>query len=136
MNLCKTVSNCMGFMEILDRVCVCDGKDIHPGGFRTTDTGDGVLNHQAGFGSDSLLAALSIQRVESVKKGLRVGFSSGDVFRTGDMKKFLLEPCLFEDHFDFMAESAGGDGQGIGGSGFTYKLANSGENDEMFLHRL
>src|SRR4026209_2654958 len=25
MNLCKTVNDGMGFMEILDRVCICDG---------------------------------------------------------------------------------------------------------------
>ena len=136
MNLCKTVNDGMGFMEILDRVCICDGKDVHPGGFRAADTGDGVLNHQARFGSDGLLAALSIQRIESVKKGLRVGFSSGDVFRAGDMNKFLLESRLFKDHFYFMAKSAGRDGQGIGGSSFAHKLANSGENDQMFLHRL
>jgi len=86
--------------------------------------------------ADGLLAALSIQRIESVKKGLGVGFSSGDVFRAGDMKKFLLESRLLKDHFYFMAEGAGRDGQGIGGSGFAHKLANSGENDQMFLHRL
>jgi hypothetical protein len=125
----------MGFMKILDRVCVRHSKDLHPSGFRTADTRDGVLNHQAGFGGDGLLLAWPIQGIEGVEKGLRIGLSFGHVFCAGDVKKFFLEPCLFKDHFDFMAEGAGRDGQGVGGGGFAHKLANPGENSEMILHR-
>jgi hypothetical protein len=125
----------MGFMQILDRVCVCHGKDFHSSGFRTADTRDGVLNHQAGSGGDDLFWPVSIQRVEGVEKGLRIGLSFGHVFCAGDVKKFLLKPCLFKDHLDFMAKGAGRDGQGVGGGGFAHKLANPWENSEMILHR-
>ena len=107
----------MGVMQILDRVGVRHGEDFHPGGFRAADTRDGVLNHQTGAGGDGLLRAVSIQRGKGMEKGLGIGFSSGHVFGAGDMKKVFLEPRLFEDHLDFMAEGAGGDGQGIGGGG-------------------
>ena len=125
----------MGFMQILDRVGVRHGEDFHPGGFCAEDTWDRILNHQAGSGGDGLLSALSIQPVEGLEKGLRIGLSSGHVFCAGDVKKFLLEPCLFKDHLDFMAEGAGRDGQGVGGGGLTHELAHPGENDQMILHR-
>ncbi len=125
----------MGFMQILDRVCVRHGEDFHPGGFRAANTRDRILNHQAGSGGDGLLSALSIQPVEGLEKGLRIGLSFGHVFCAGDVKKFLSEPCLFKDHLDFMAEGAGRDGQGIGGGGLTHELAHPGENNQMILHR-
>ena len=121
----------MGFMQILDRVCVRHGEDFHPGGFRAADTRDRILNNQAGSGGDGVLRALSIQPVEGMEKGLWIGLSSGHVFCAGDVKKFFSKPRLFKDHLDFMAEGAGGDGQGVGGGGFTHELAHPGENDQM-----
>ena len=79
--------------------------------------------------------ALSIQPVEGVEKGLRIGLSSGHVFCAGDVKKFFSEPCLFKDHLDFMTEGAGCDGQGVGSGGFTHELAHPGKNDQMIRDR-
>src|SRR5215510_10316672 len=70
-----------------------------------------------------------------MEKGLWIGLTYGHVFCACDMKKFFLEPCLFKDHLDFMAEGAGGDGQGVRGGGFMHELGHSGENDQIFLHR-
>lgn len=75
----------MGFMQIVDRMGVCDGKDFHPGGFRAADTRDRVLNHQAGFGFDSLVPALSVERGKGLEKGLGVWLPPGDVFCAGDV---------------------------------------------------
>ena len=61
----------MGFMQILDRVCVRHGEDFHAGGFRAADTRDRILDHQAGSGGEGLLWALSIQPVEGLEKGLQ-----------------------------------------------------------------
>jgi len=114
----------MGFMQILDRVCVRHGEDFHSGGFRAADTRDGVLNYQAGFSGDGLLSAWPIQCIEGVEKRLRIGLSSGHVFCAGDVKEFFSEPSELEDHLDFMAEGAGGNGQGIGSGGFTHELTD------------
>ena len=82
----------MGFLQILDRVCIGHREDFHPGGFRAPDTRDRVFDHQAGFGSDGLLSTLSIQPVEGLEKGLRIGLSSGHVFCAGDVQKCWSEP--------------------------------------------
>src|SRR6185436_2218332 len=95
----------MGFMQILDRVCIGHSEDFHSGGFRAADTRERVLDHQTGFGGYERLSTLSIQPVEGVEKGLWIGLSSGHIFCAGDVKKFFSEPCLFKDHLDFMTRS-------------------------------
>jgi hypothetical protein len=50
----------MGFMEILDRVCIRHGEDFHPGGFRGAKAGNGILDDQTGARGDGLILALSI----------------------------------------------------------------------------
>ena len=127
----EVLDNRMGLMQILDPVCVGNGKNFHSGGFCTADTGDRILDDQAGSGGDGVLWALSIQCVERMEKGFWVGLSSGHVFCTGDVKKFFSEPRVLEDHLDFMAEGAGGDCQGIGRGGFTHELTDPWKNDLM-----
>src|SRR6185295_6274375 len=125
----------MGFMQILDRVCIGHSEDFHSGGFRAADTRERVFDHQAGFGGDERLSTLSIQPVEGVEKGLRIGLSSDHIFCAGDVKKFFSEPCLFKNHLDFMTEGAGCDGQRVGSAGFTHELAHPGKNDQMIRDR-
>ena len=127
----EVLDNRMGLMQILAPVCVGNGKDFHSGGFCTADTGDRILDDQAGSGGDGVLWALSIQSVESMEKGFWIGLSSGHVFCAGDVKKFFSEPRVREDHLDFMAEGAGGDCQGIGRGGFTHELTDPWKNDLM-----
>ena len=127
----EVLDNRMGLMQILDLVCVGYTKDFHPRGFCAADTGDRILDDQAGSGGDGVLWALSIQSVESIEKGFWIRLSSGHVFCAGDVKKFFSEPCVCEDHLDFMAEGAGGDRQGVRSGGFTHELIDPRENNLM-----
>ena len=100
----------MGFMQILDRVRVRHGEDLHSGGFCAAQAGDGILDDQTGSWGDGLFRALSIQGVEGMAKRLWIRFSIGDVFGTSDVEKLFTKPGLFEDEFDLMAEGAGCNG--------------------------
>lgn len=126
----------MGFMQVLNCVGICHGKDFHPGGFRAAQAGDGILDDQTGAGGDGLIRASPIQGIEGVEKRLRIGFSPGDVFCAGDVEKFFSEPSLFKDELDFMAEGSGRNGQWVDRGGFAHKLAHTGENNQVILDGL
>jgi hypothetical protein len=126
----------MGLMQILDPVCIGYGKDFHSGSFRAADPWDRILDDQAGSGGDGVLRALSNESVEGLEKRLWIGLSSGHVFCAGDVKEFFSEPRVLEDHLDFMAEGAGGNGQGIGSGGFTHELTDPWENDLVVTYRI
>ena len=64
----KILDNRIGLMQILDPVCVGDGKDFGSGGFCAADTRDRILNGQAGSDGDGLFRALPIKPVEAEKR--------------------------------------------------------------------